>query len=461
MYPQRRIGRIIYQLEELGILECGASVIIYKRGNRLEGRSKAKRVAGPDTNHAKVINDALNYVYSKGGGVVKVVHTDIEAEETIRVKNNVELDLSWSKVTPKSDIDIFYLEEKSKLKNVRVYIPDTITFTKSAIKIHGEQKISSWDYVIAKNLVLENESPTGTAIHLLCENDGDHITNAIIDTVRIWKFEYGIKISTLVPDDAQGWINSNTFHNVRIMNSKYGVYMERNLNAASSGTNSNIFSNLIFLAYSNTLRGLRITGSYNKIFGEIIDMQWAASGALAIEFTSDSKRNMFIGTVDTDYVQDNGTDNIIIATVDNKLRMPNLDIDEITSKTGIVKFTGLTKLILDDFYAQGSYSSSKATDTAWYLVSFIEGESKPRVRISPIGTISFGDGVNAPNIVIKNTGGKARIYNVESIQLPLYTDCADLPDSGNFTGDTRACYDTGAAKWVIKVWDGSAWQTVG
>ena len=45
--------------------------------------------------------------------------------------------------------------------------------------------------------------------------------------------------------------------------------------------------------------------------------------------------------------------------------------------------------------------------------------------------------------------------------IPLLSDCANLPSSGDYTGQAYVCYDSGAGKWVLKVWDGSAWQQVG
>ena len=91
------------------------------------------------------------------------------------------------------------------------------------------------------------------------------------------------------------------------------------------------------------------------------------------------------------------------------------------------------------------------------------------INISDIYTntaLVFAIGGNMKTCTVGSTGkcifiNRKHIHNFESIQLPFYSDCAGLPASGNFAGDARVCYDTGLAKWVLKVWDGTAWQTIG
>jgi len=87
-------------------------------------------------------------------------------------------------------------------------------------------------------------------------------------------------------------------------------------------------------------------------------------------------------------------------------------------------------------------------------------EDDARFRVKTDGKVELGDGTGTFNTIIDNINAKARIQNVESIQIPTLSDCANLPASGNFAGDMRVCYDTGASAWKIKVWDGSAWREV-
>lgn len=56
---------------------------------------------------------------------------------------------------------------------------------------------------------------------------------------------------------------------------------------------------------------------------------------------------------------------------------------------------------------------------------------------------------------------QATSSKMEKNGLPLYTDCGSIPASGDYTGESLVCYDSANAKWVLKVWDGSAWQTIG
>jgi len=101
-----------------------------------------------------------------------------------------------------------------------------------------------------------------------------------------------------------------------------------------------------------------------------------------------------------------------------------------------------------------AFEKDKVRDALLRLWDIVSGEIFWQIKHD--GSYQFGN-----NVVLENVGNKARIYNTESIQIPFYTNCADLPSSGNFAGDMRVCYDTGAGKYVIKVWDGSAWQTIG
>ena len=50
---------------------------------------------------------------------------------------------------------------------------------------------------------------------------------------------------------------------------------------------------------------------------------------------------------------------------------------------------------------------------------------------------------------------------VHKFENKFLSDCANLPSSGEYKGETYICYDSANSKWVLKVWDGSAWQTIG
>ena len=77
---------------------------------------------------------------------------------------------------------------------------------------------------------------------------------------------------------------------------------------------------------------------------------------------------------------------------------------------------------------------------------------------------SSGFGTYTPVPLKLRYAGSDKIIIGDTIQkngLPLYTDCSSIPASGDYTGEAVVCYDSTAAKWVLKVWDGSAWQTIG
>ena len=71
------------------------------------------------------------------------------------------------------------------------------------------------------------------------------------------------------------------------------------------------------------------------------------------------------------------------------------------------------------------------------------------------------DHPNADKVIIVGHKISSRDVVPAKLAIPLLSDCANLPSSGKYTGQAYVCYDSGAGKWVLKVWDGSAWQQVG
>jgi hypothetical protein len=60
-------------------------------------------------------------------------------------------------------------------------------------------------------------------------------------------------------------------------------------------------------------------------------------------------------------------------------------------------------------------------------------------------------------------GAKSVSFEAPTIKigLPFLSNCSSLPTSGSYIGQVYVCYDSNLAKWTMKVWDGTTWQSIG
>ena len=78
------------------------------------------------------------------------------------------------------------------------------------------------------------------------------------------------------------------------------------------------------------------------------------------------------------------------------------------------------------------------------------------------------------SVQVVNDAGKVIVKGLETSLAPngylgrlvvkphsFLQDCTQLPAVGIEAGQSILCYDSSASKWVLKVWDGTAWQTIG
>ena len=103
-----------------------------------------------------------------------------------------------------------------------------------------------------------------------------------------------------------------------------------------------------------------------------------------------------------------------------------------------------------------------------FIIGYAGGQvGSPGLQFTGGGNIiisAVDPGIDHPNVdrvVILGHKVASRDIVPAKIVIPLLSDCADLPSSGDYKGQAITCYDSGAGKWVLKVWDGSAWQQVG
>jgi len=190
------------------------------------------------------------------------------------------------------------------------------------------------------------------------------------------------------------FINGNIFDNLRDTNSKYMFYLERNTTITGSRCNNNWFMNFRYQAGSNTSRVIRAQGVGNTFIGKIWDMQIAPSGALAVDLDTDSIYTLVEGTIDLNYVVDNGTNNKIVSWYNAEVLNPY--ILKISGEQRYIKYTGEALGLIgssterppniDVVMANTTYLTQKA------FAVRVSGESTSRFEIKNNGTIWWGDG---------------------------------------------------------------------
>jgi len=449
-----------------------ADVIVFREGDyAVAVDGKTKEVLARSTDHANVIQRALDYAGSLAWDestypVVAGVGL-FEITKTITIPERVICNFKSARFRVVEDVDVVKATKRFKILGLTIDVSAVEGFTKRAVVVENPN-ITHPDHAFEIVVKVLNGYRTGTAVELYVDQDGAAITLSYVRAI-VDGFEKALSLRA-VNSAGCAYINSNTF-DVTARYSKYGIYMERNkdLSLSDLGLNSNLFR-VHYIAGSDTIAALKISGRYNVFLVDITDIvPYAPETAKSIIFDTDAKGNIVLGkTESADRIEDNGSYNWVLGAGLETERRKIVGVTEVDvlGKGNIMVFNG-TSLFLEaqsaDDIAHFAVlaGDNKVTDSAWAFIARGLSDNYPRLRIAPNGTISFGDGASPPNIVIQNVSGKARIYNVDSLQLPLYTDCANLPASGNFTGDARACYDTDAGKWVLKVWDGSNWQTIG
>jgi len=103
-----------------------------------------------------------------------------------------------------------------------------------------------------------------------------------------------------------------------------------------------------------------------------------------------------------------------------------------------------------DHIIVGNDGDARGSTTVQYAIYFTDN-------------IADAYGIRATNNRWKKVGAitnDERFLASAPLKIPVLSDCANARN-GTAKGELMVCYDTGAAKWVLKVWDGSAWQTIG
>ena len=343
-----------------------ALVFLDDQGRSVAIDSKGQKIAGPSTDHASVIQRAIENM--QDGGTI-FLHGSFNIDKTIVINKPVVLlgsGKNATKLVQVSDVDV--------------------------IKLEGQ---GSWGTIIKHLTITSSITPASGRGIVINGSSYNIIEDVEIEKVYIGIYIYG--------DSTPLYSYFNTFMNVNIHDCiSHGIYID----GETAYTRINTFINV--RSTQNGGDGFRMedTDEFTIIGGEAYNNGgygvYIGSGAL----------NYHIST----HLEANSAGDTNLGTYSRGLTLG---------------------------FSQGLVISDQRYSNRYLQLVFNGFYNRAYFKVSGATIMELGaDGV-------KKTG------------LPLLSDCANLPASGDYTGETIVCYDTGLAKWVLKVWDGSVWQTIG
>ena len=119
------------------------------------------------------------------------------------------------------------------------------------------------------------------------------------------------------------------------------------------------------------------------------------------------------------------------------------------------------KYDIESSHVEGNKIVNPSGNSVFYLRSYNGilhyAEARGNLVMNP-GSLSVG--IWNINVIKKKIFDNEPGINTDGV-VEVLSDCGSLSSTGDYTGQLVACYDSANSKWVLKVWDGSAWQTIG
>jgi len=187
----------------------------------------------------------------------------------------------------------------------------------------------------------------------------------------------------------------------------------------------------------------------------------------------------YVSIVDYHAVNINKYDVQIYYNALNKVKV----VSTTFSSAGVAKAKGPSNTLFDTYTITALPWYPDASITNLHNVSVIEAGPVDTFQLilrSFVGvtgetiklqTLNSAKTTFLDRLTIENAGDIVNLYiknsylnvlnEVKKIGLPLLTDTSQLPASGDYKGQVYVVRDSTTNKWVLKVWDGSTWQTIG
>jgi hypothetical protein len=244
------------------------------------------------TDDATVIQAAIDSVTS---GTVAIMYSTYTIDTMITIEDNVKLVFDHNTIVkPASDIDMFYVKNGSRISGCKIDVSGVVGYSSSCILINGSEKISSQtdtkNSVQIENIWFYNDEYTGNAIFFDSEDaTSGSIYGVIVDKIRIYKFEYGIRFYR-TGVYGTNWINGNRFSNIRASLTRKLIYMETDTGVGSD-LDGNMFTNIDMQSGgAPIIPAISIHGRYN-ILQNVMIWDWNVAWGPMFEFAANSGLN--------------------------------------------------------------------------------------------------------------------------------------------------------------------------
>ena len=254
-------------------------------------------------------------------GTVIVMYSTYTIDTMITIEDNVKLVFDHNTIVkPATDIDMFYVKNGSRISGCKIDVSGVVGYSSSCILINGSEKISSQtgtkNSVQIENIWFYNNVRTGNAIFFDSEDAiSGSIYGVIVDKIRIYKFEYGIRFYRMGVSGLN-WINGNTFSNIRASETPKLIYMESDTGVGSD-LDGNMFTNIDMQSGgAPMIPAISIHGRYN-ILQNVMIWDWDVAWGPMFEFAANSNLNYVeLDTSDASkYINNGSTSNTAFFTM--------------------------------------------------------------------------------------------------------------------------------------------------
>jgi len=265
------------------------------------------------------IQVAINDLSSQGGTVWLPAST-YTITNTIEIKPNVALEAYGAKLVVNANVNAIQMRPYSKLVGGVI---DTsgygVNYNKAAIYLDGADQFNTFKTVTVHDVQIKG-SPSGwdyanagSGIRINCISDTTikNCYSAHFHNIWIMNFKYGVYLESGKSGSAAGGACcGNIFDVFTFHNCKYAIYLSKL--AGSTGTDGNIFSNYMIQPYASwKIEDVHIEGDYNIFYGFVFD----ADGVI-YHLLSNANNNRIIEggamTIESSQYVDDGTNNAVM-----------------------------------------------------------------------------------------------------------------------------------------------------
>ncbi|WP_216700633.1 glycosyl hydrolase family 28-related protein [Priestia filamentosa] len=260
---------------------------------------------------ASSIQKAIDQANKDGGGNVYIPTGTYNIESTIEVKSNVTLNLSKGAILlPRRNVNVIHLRLDGSIQGGTINTYFVENYDSTAVYLEGKDRFLSGNHLttISNIQIVGKRKGNGNAIHFYTKKNQDCISWVHVSNLNIYGFDKAIYFKTTPVEQGNlNWINGNTFDQIHISDSNYGIYLDGH-DSVPYEISGNSFNNIQIQLSERTKFGIYVKGTRNFFQGTIWDNKFNN----AVKFESDSYKNQLISNVSKRGLIDLGKQNSII-----------------------------------------------------------------------------------------------------------------------------------------------------